>query len=84
MIGYNILEYACKNKYERSLRAKYSTLTDQEIRNSFDNLLPPNKRLAEAGRSRHLVDFIYGVNLSRALTELLRIVTNVKNTIIYL
>ena len=69
VIGYNILEYACKNKYERSLRAKYSTLTDQEIRNSFDNLLPPNKRLAEAGRSRHLVDFIYGVNLSRALTE---------------
>lgn len=69
VIGYNILEYACKNKYDRSLRAKYSTLTDQEIRNSFDNLLPPNKRLAEAGRSRHLVDFIYGVNLSRALTE---------------
>jgi DNA topoisomerase-1 len=69
VIGYNILEYACKNKYDRSLRAKYSTLTDQEIRNSFDNLLPPNKRLADAGRSRHLVDFIYGVNLSRALTE---------------
>jgi DNA topoisomerase-1 len=69
VIGYNILEYACKNKYERSLRAKYSALTDQEIRNSFDNLLPPDKRLAEAGRSRHLVDFIFGVNLSRALTE---------------
>jgi DNA topoisomerase-1 len=69
VIGCNILEYACKNKYERSLRAKFSTLTDQEIRNSFDNLLPPSRRLAEAGRSRHLIDFIYGVNLSRALTE---------------
>ena len=54
---------------ERSLRAKYSTLTDQEIRNSFDNLLPPSRGLAEAGRSRHLIDFIYGVNLSRALTQ---------------
>jgi DNA topoisomerase I len=69
VIGYNILEYACNNKYEISLRAKFSTLTDQEIRNSFDNLLPPSKTLAEAGRTRHLIDFIYGVNLSRALTQ---------------
>ena len=69
VIGYNVLEYACKNKYESSLRAKFSTLTDEEIRNSFDNLLKPSKGLAEAGRSRHMIDFIYGVNLSRALTQ---------------
>ena len=25
--------------------------------------------MAEAGRSRHMIDFIYGVNLSRALTQ---------------
>ena len=67
VIGYNILEYACKNKYGKSLRAKFSTLTDDEIRVSFENLLSPNMRLAEAGRSRHMIDFIYGVNLSRAL-----------------
>ncbi|MGH9987358.1 MAG: toprim domain-containing protein, partial [Nitrososphaeraceae archaeon] len=29
VIGYNILQYACNNKYEKSLRAKFSTLTDQ-------------------------------------------------------
>src|SRR5919198_4442129 len=69
VIGYNILQYACDNKYESSLRAKFSTLTDEEIRNSFDNLLKPSKGLAEAGRSRHMIDFIYGVNLSRALTQ---------------
>ena len=69
VIGYNVLEYACRNKYESSLRAKFSTLTDEEIRNSFDNLLKPSKGLAEAGRSRHTIDFIYGVNLSRALTQ---------------
>jgi DNA topoisomerase I len=39
VIGYNILRYACDGKYESSLRAKFSTLTDEEIRNSFDNLL---------------------------------------------
>ncbi|MGC1927497.1 MAG: DNA topoisomerase I, partial [Candidatus Nitrosopolaris sp.] len=69
VIGYNILQYACNNKYENSLRVKFSTLTDDEIRNSFDNLLKPSKGLAEAGRSRHMIDFIYGVNLSRALTQ---------------
>jgi DNA topoisomerase-1 len=69
VIGYNVLEYACNNKYESSLRAKFSTLTDEEIRNSFDNLLEPSKGLAEAGRTRHMIDFIYGVNLSRALTQ---------------
>ncbi len=69
VIGYNVLEYACNNKYESSLRAKFSTLTDEEITKSFDNLLKPSIGLAGAGRSRHLIDFIYGVNLSRALTQ---------------
>ena len=69
VIGYNVLEYASNNKYESSLRAKFSTLTDEEIRNSFDNLLKPSIGLAAAGRSRHVIDFIYGVNLSRALTQ---------------
>src|SRR5205809_6704074 len=57
VIGYNILQYACNNKYENSLRAKFSTLTDEEIRSSFDNLLKPSKGLAEAGISRHTIDF---------------------------
>ncbi|HZD81638.1 MAG TPA: DNA topoisomerase I [Nitrososphaeraceae archaeon] len=69
VIGYNILQYACNNRYDNSLRAKFSTLTNEEITNSFDNLLKPSKGLAEAGRSRHVIDFIYGVNLSRALTQ---------------
>jgi DNA topoisomerase-1 len=76
VIGYNILQYACNNKYDVSLRAKFSTLTDEEIRNSFENLLKPSKGLAEAGRTRHMVDFIYGVNLSRALTQSFRASNN--------
>jgi DNA topoisomerase I len=73
VIGYNILEYACNNKYEKSLRAKFSTLTDEEIRNSFDCLLQPSRGLAEAGRSRHMIDFIYGINISRSLTQSFKI-----------
>lgn len=69
VIGYNILEIACQNKYLQSQRAKFSSLTDEEIRSSFDNLLKPNKKLADAGISRHLIDFIFGINLSRALSN---------------
>lgn len=70
VIGYNILQYACGNKYEKAYRAKFSTLTEEELRNAFGTM----KRgvgdgLAKAGRARHLLDFIYGVNLSRALAE---------------
>jgi DNA topoisomerase-1 len=69
VIGHSILQYACGNKYAGAARAKFSTLTDDEIRESFANLLRPSGGLAEAGRSRHLLDFIYGVNLSRALAQ---------------
>src|SRR5919199_4067938 len=78
VIGYNILQYSCKFKYDKSLRAKFSTLTDQEIRESFDNLLKPSTGLAEAGRCRHILDFIYGVNLSRALSQLFKVGNNGK------
>jgi DNA topoisomerase-1 len=68
VIGYTILEYACNGMYEESRRAKFSTLTDDEIRESFGNLEAPSAGLAEAGRSRHVLDFLYGINLSRALS----------------
>ena len=67
VIGYNILQYACGSKYAGALRAKFSTLTEEGIMESFANLAKPNCGLAVAGRSRHMLDFIYGVNLSRAL-----------------
>lgn len=69
VIGHSILEYACGNKYGGAMRAKFSTLTDDEIMESFRNLQKPGRGLVEAGRSRHVLDFIYGVNLSRALAQ---------------
>ncbi|HEX2014567.1 MAG TPA: DNA topoisomerase I [Nitrososphaera sp.] len=69
VIGHSILEYACGGKYAKSMRAKFSTLTEEEIRGSFTNLAAPSSGLAEAGRSRHMLDFLYGVNLSRAIAR---------------
>jgi DNA topoisomerase-1 len=79
VIGHSILQYACGGKYEKALRAKFSTLTDEEIRESFDNLIRPSGGLAEAGRSRHMLDFIYGVNLSRALAGSLKTASRYRN-----
>lgn len=67
VIGYTILEFACGARYGSCMRAKFSTLTDEEIKLAFESLEDPNQKFAEAGRSRHMLDFIYGVNLSRAL-----------------
>jgi DNA topoisomerase I len=75
VIGYNILQYACNNKYSISLRAKFSTLSDSDILNSFSNLSKPSVMLAESGKSRHVLDFIYGINLSRALSDLIKATT---------
>lgn len=69
-IGYNVLKYACEGKQDGALRAKFSTLTQDDIRQAFSNLRKEyGLNLAEAGRTRHAVDFVWGVNLSRALSE---------------
>ena len=70
-IGYNIIRYACgnSNAAKHMLRAKFSTLTEDELRASFSQLAEMDLSLAEAGRARHLVDFLWGINLSRAFSE---------------
>lgn len=79
VIGHSILQYTCGNKYGQARRAKFSTLTDEEIRESFANLEKPSSGLAEAGRSRHMLDFVYGVNLSRALAGSLKTANRYRN-----
>ncbi|MGQ9640725.1 MAG: DNA topoisomerase I [Candidatus Bathycorpusculaceae bacterium] len=69
IIGYCILKYACGNKESVSKRMKYSTLTKEELEKAYTELLPHlDFALIEAGRTRHEVDWLYGINLSRALT----------------
>ncbi len=69
-IGYNVLKYACGEKQSESLRAKFSTLTEDDLREAFRTAeRSVGDGLARAGRTRHMVDFIFGVNLSRALSE---------------
>ncbi len=71
VIGWNILKFICKK--ENAKRMKFSTLTSKELENSFLNLEKninfPN---AYAGETRHILDWLYGINFSRALMEAIK------------
>lgn len=69
-IGFNVLRYACGGKEVHALRAKFSTLTREDLVQAFRNAKPqPGHGLARAGRARHMIDFVWGVNLSRVLSQ---------------
>jgi DNA topoisomerase-1 len=69
LIGYSILKYACGGKEASAKRMKFSTLTKAELEQAYTQPLPSlDFSLIEAGRTRHEVDWLYGINLSRALT----------------
>jgi DNA topoisomerase-1 len=68
VIGKNIIVFACKKKDAN--RMKFSTLTQEDLVESYEN---KTKHLdwpqAEAGDARHHLDWINGINYSRALTS---------------
>ena len=69
-IGHNLLRYASGGKEKGALRARFSTLTAEDLLEAFGELKPQTgDGLARAGRARHVVDFVWGVNLSRALSQ---------------
>ncbi len=69
IIGYCILKYACGGMEKAAKRMKYSTLTTEELEKAYTSLLPHlDFALIEAGLARHEIDWLYGINLSRALT----------------
>lgn len=67
VIGLNILQYICKQKDGR--RMKFSMLTKDELVRSYEKALPHLEwGQANAGVTRHVLDYYYGINLSRALS----------------
>ena len=75
VIGYNVLKHACKQNDAN--RMKYSTLTTDELIESYEK---KQKTLdwgqLKAGLTRHEMDWLYGINLSRALTLSIKKATN--------
>ncbi|MEM4638003.1 MAG: DNA topoisomerase I [Candidatus Woesearchaeota archaeon] len=71
VIGLNVIRFVCKQK--DASRMKFSTLTKSELIESYEK---KSKTIdwgqAYAGETRHFLDWMYGINLSRALTTAIK------------
>ena len=67
VIGYNVIRYACNQK--NAARMKFSTLTKPDLIKSYENKSKTiDMGMAQAGETRHELDWYWGINVSRALT----------------
>lgn len=71
-IGGTILKEMVDAPDERIQRMKFSTLTPDDLQDAFDDLEPFDRGMTEAGITRHVLDFYYGINVSRALMKAVR------------
>ncbi len=70
LIGYTILRYACNQVESKAERMKFSTMTEKELQTAYKTRAPHlDITQVEAGQCRHELDWLYGINLSRLLTE---------------
>jgi len=71
LIGYNVLRFIFKQK--NAARMKFSTLTKLDLIEAYKNKQKKiNMGQAIAGETRHMLDWYYGINVSRALTTALK------------
>ncbi|TRO55595.1 DNA topoisomerase I, partial [Candidatus Bathyarchaeota archaeon] len=70
LIAFNILRFGVgEGSLAKSRRMLYSTLTTKELVNSWKNLTQSlDYPVIAAGKARHEADWLFGINLSRALT----------------
>ena len=72
VIGTNVLKFIGKNALAHAKRMKFSTTTSRDLQNSYNNLLELDMNNFYAGEARHMLDWLWGINLSRALTSAVR------------
>jgi len=73
VIGYLVIKFF--GDVKRARRAKFSSLTPSELRRAFSRLEPLDYDMVEAGLARHELDWIWGINVSRALMDSVRAAT---------
>lgn len=70
LIGYNALKYACgDDTIDKSSRMKFSTLTKKDILEAYENKIEIDMHQVDSGIARHILDFYFGVNISKALMK---------------
>ncbi|BAW32166.1 MAG TPA: DNA topoisomerase I [Methanothermobacter sp.] len=77
LIGYNVLKHICgEEALEKTLRMKFSTLTREDIIEAYKNPIELDYGQVDSGIARHVLDFIFGVNISRSLMKSVKESTN--------
>lgn len=74
VIGYMIISKV--GDLSKAKRMKFSSLTPDELRRAFNNLMSLDWNMIEAGLCRHELDWLWGINVSRALSEVFRKIYN--------
>ncbi|MCC6022074.1 MAG: DNA topoisomerase I [Desulfurococcaceae archaeon] len=70
VIGYMVISNF--GDIKKAKRMKFSSLTIDELRNAYNNLRPLDWDMIEAGLCRHELDWLWGINVSRALSDIFR------------
>lgn len=70
LIGGNVFRYLYKKKNGK--RMKFSSLTPMDIRKAYEEKEEIDYGNINAGEARHILDWYYGINLSRALMSALK------------
>ena len=68
LIGYMIIKHF--GDPSKAKRAKFSSLTVYEIRKAFSNLMDLDYNMIEAGYCRHVLDWLWGINISRMIMDI--------------
>ncbi len=77
LIGYNALKYGCgEESVNNATRMKFSTLTKEDILKAYENPIDVDFRQVDSGIARHVLDFLFGVNISKYLTDSVRAATS--------
>ncbi len=67
VIGFNILKFIVGT--EDAARMKFSTLTTSDLQEAYEDMSEElDHGMVESGLARHILDWLWGINLSRALT----------------
>lgn len=71
VIAFNVLRFICGDEaISKAKRMKFSALTREELKKSFENMLPRlDFEVINAGLARHYLDWYWGMNVSRFLSS---------------
>lgn len=70
LIGFNAIRFIAGT--EKGKRMKFSALTKEDIIKAFEEMGELDYNNAYAGETRHILDWYWGINLSRALMQSIR------------